>query len=83
MQFTGARLDGGECVIRVALLGEQLASDFRRAQPGGQTRGATRGIRLALAINKSLDSGEERGQMVFRTFPPTSRKGIQPREATC
>ena len=81
IELAGNRLHRGECGIRVALLGDQLASDFGGTQTGIQTRRAKLGVGLALAIHEGFDIGEQLGQMVFYALPTTGRKGIKTREA--
>jgi hypothetical protein len=80
-EFAGDGLHSGECIIRVAFLGDQLASDFRGAQASIEAPRAKLGVSLALAINQGLDIGEQGGPMVFHALPATGRKGIQTGEA--
>jgi len=58
-------------------LGDELAADFRRAQPGIQARRTKLWVGLALAIDDGGDIGEQARQVVFRTLAPTGRKGIK------
>jgi hypothetical protein len=48
-------LHGGQCVIRVALLGDQLSAHFRRAQAGLETGGTALGGSLTLASRNGLN----------------------------
>jgi hypothetical protein len=77
IEFAGDRLHRGECLSRVAFLGDELAADFRRAQTGIQARRTKLGVGLALAIDNSGEIGEQARQVVFRTLAPTGRKGIK------
>ena len=77
IEFAGDRLHHGECLIRVAFLGDELAADFRRAQTSIQARRTKLWVGLALAIDDGGDIGEQARQMVFRPLASTGRKGIK------
>ena len=53
----------------LAFLGDELATDFRRAQTGIQARCTKLWVGLALAIDDGGDIGEQARQVVFRTRP--------------
>ena len=55
VELGGDRLHGGQLRWRVALVGDELAPDFRSTQPGVQTRRAKLGVCLALAIDDGSD----------------------------
>jgi hypothetical protein len=77
VQLGGDRLHGGEDVIRVALLPEQLASHFGGAQPRIETCRAKLGGRLTLAIDNRSDITEQVGKMSFGAFAPPGGEGIE------
>lgn len=77
IECAGDRLHRGEGLIRVAFLGDALAADFRRAQPGLQARRTKLWGGWALAIDDGGDIGEHARQVVFRTRAPTGRNGIK------
>ena len=77
IEFAGDRLHRGECLIRVAFLGDELAADFRRAQTRIQARRTKLWVGLALAIDDGGEIGEQVWQVVFRPLAPTGCKGIK------
>ena len=77
IEFAGDRLHRGECFIRVAFLGDELAADCRRAHTGIQTCRTKLWVGLALAIADSGAIGEQVRQVVFRTLAPPGRTGIK------
>jgi hypothetical protein len=77
MELAGDRLPRGECLSRVAFLGDALAADCRRAQTGRQARRTNLWVGLALASDAGGDIGEQAWHVVCRTLAPTGRKGIK------
>src|SRR5215510_8835956 len=77
VEFRREGLHGGQGVICVALLGDELASDFGGAQPSIQPGRPKPRVSLTLAINKGFDIGEQVGQVVFHALSPTGRAGIK------
>jgi hypothetical protein len=70
-------LHGGECRISVALVGDELAAHFRRAQAGRETMGTELGGGLTLAIDHRFDVGQQVGEMGFHTLATACHKGIE------
>jgi hypothetical protein len=73
----GDGLHGGECVISVAFVGDQLSAHCRRAQARRETGGPELGGGLTLAIDKGSDVGQQVREMDFHTLAPACRKGIE------
>ena len=58
MECAGQGLYSGQCVIGVAFLANELASDFGSAQTRIQPGGPKLGIGLTLTIDDGLDVGQ-------------------------
>ena len=58
LEFACQGLHGGQCVIGVAFLGDELASDFGSAQTRIQPGGAKLGVGLTLTIDDGFDGGQ-------------------------
>jgi hypothetical protein len=82
IEFCGQGLHGGQDVISVAVLSDELAADFGGAQTRIQSGGAKLGVGLTLTIHNGFDIGQQGGQVVFHTLPATGREGIQTGETT-
>jgi hypothetical protein len=58
IEFACQGLHGGQCVIAVAFLSNELASDFGSAQTRIQPGGAKLGVGLTLTIDDGFDVGQ-------------------------
>lgn len=76
------RLHRGERVRRGALLGDELAADFRGTQTGREPGRATLRVRLTLAIDAGFDIGSQGRQVSCHRLTTTRCEGIQTRETT-
>jgi hypothetical protein len=77
VELGGDGLHGGECVISVALLSDELAVHFRRAQTGIEPVGTELGVGLTLAIDNGSDIRQQVRKMGFHTLTTACRKGIE------
>src|SRR5207244_3445225 len=71
------RLRGGQLVVGVALLGDQLLADLGGADAGEESVGLELGIGLTLAIDDGLEIVEQTGQVFFHGPTPPSGEGIE------
>jgi hypothetical protein len=83
VEFCCNGLHGGQGLIGVALVRDELATDFRGAQARIEPVCAELGVRLALAIDNGLEIGQQMGQVIFRALAATEGEGIEAGEPTC
>ena len=71
-------LHGGQGLIGVALVRDELATDCRGTQARREPVCAALGGRLALAIDHGLAIGQHMGRVVFRALAATEGEGVSP-----
>lgn len=68
IELGGSRLLSGQFFVRIALLFDQLPTDFPGGQPRLEPIGPKLGVGLALAIGYRLEVDQQIGQMLFGSF---------------
>jgi hypothetical protein len=77
VEFRGDGLYRGQCLLSIAVVREELATDFRGAQAGVEPVRAELWVRLTLAIDNGTNIRQQLGQVVFRALATTEGKGIE------
>jgi len=77
VQLGKNRPNGGQVCILIAVLGNQLPSDFCSRYARIEPLGTKLGVGLALAIDKRLDIVQQLRQVFFGPLAPPSTDGIK------
>jgi hypothetical protein len=78
----GDGVQGWPCLIRVAVLGDELAAQFSRAQAGIQATRAELWSHSTLVVDERFDITQQTRQVVFGAHATTDREGIKIRGTT-
>lgn len=81
MQFAADGFLGGELVVGVAFLGNELFADGLGREPGVEPLGSEGRIGLALGVHQGADVGQEVGQVLLAALTTAAGEGIQTDDA--
>jgi hypothetical protein len=82
IEFEGDGLKGGEFSVGIALVGDELAANFRGGQPAIDARGAEGRVGLEVVLDEVADIVEQVGQMGLDGLASATGGGILASDAS-